>query len=57
MFALSKPDMNAQIKRALSIYPNIAMSLGILNMYNFEVNQGGLNFDNFKQPLNGLSFI
>ena len=46
MFSLKDPSVAPGAKYAMSIFPNVAMSLGIYNLYDFEANQGGLNFSN-----------
>lgn len=53
---LKDPNVAAGAKYALSIFPNVAMSLGIFNLYDFEANQGGLDFSNISQPLNDVTF-
>lgn len=42
MFALRDPDAPQALKVALSIFPNVAMSFGLYNLYDFEANQSGL---------------
>lgn len=44
-------------KYAMSVFPNVAMSLGLYNLYDFEANQGGLTIGNISQPLNDVTFI
>ena len=38
MFALRDPDAPEGLKYALSLLPNVAMSLGLYNLYDFEAN-------------------
>ncbi len=57
MFSLKDPNVAPGAKYAMSIFPNVAMSLGIYNLYDFEANQGGLNFSNIAQPYNNVTFI
>jgi hypothetical protein len=57
MFSLKDPNVAPGAKYAMSIFPNVAMSLGIYNLYDFEANQGGLNFSNISQPYNNVTFI
>jgi hypothetical protein len=42
MFALRDPDSPAGLKVSLSLFPNVAMSFGLYNLYDFEANQNGL---------------
>jgi hypothetical protein len=56
MFAFRDPDAPQGLKFALSLLPNVAMSLGLYNLYDFEANQDGLHFDNINQPYNGVTF-
>lgn len=42
MFALRDPDAPDGMKVALSIFPNVAVSFGLYNLYAFESNQTGL---------------
>jgi hypothetical protein len=46
MFALKDPAAPQGLKLSLSIFPNVAMALGLYNLYDFEANQNGLQFDN-----------
>jgi hypothetical protein len=57
MFSLKNPDVNPRAKQVMSVFPNVAMSLGIYNLYDYEANQGGLDFGNVQQPLNGVTFL
>jgi ATP-binding cassette subfamily A (ABC1) protein 1 len=57
MFSLKNPDVSPRVKQAMSVFPNVAMSLGVYNLYDFEANQGGLDFSNVQQPLNGITFL
>jgi len=57
MFSLQDPSVAPGAKYAMSVFPNVAMSLGLYNLYDFEANQGGLTIGNISQPLNDVTFI
>lgn len=48
VFALRDPDLPAVLKIVMSIFPNIGMTWCAYNLFQFEANSGGLNFNNFN---------
>lgn len=44
VYAIQSPDIDPAVKIALSIFPNVGMSLGFTNLFHFEFQSNGLGF-------------
>jgi ATP-binding cassette, subfamily A (ABC1), member 3 len=56
VFAIRDPDTAASVKIGMSIFPNVGMSFCIYNLYHFETDSTGLNFDNTTIYYNNVTY-